>query len=138
MNDTMFVLEDMEERMPTFIKIAKALNMELHHVETVPHGEASFLVKDPKIAFLDHDLGGKIFVDSNKEQTGVHFAKWIAENDESYKDRIIIVHSMNPYGAIDINNALGGFANIVSFRDIYFNSKKMIELLTKLLRDSKM
>lgn len=128
----------MEERMPTFLSIAKALKMDVHHVETVPHGEASFLVKDPKIVFLDHDLGGKTFVDSNKEQTGVHLARWIKQNDENFRERIIIAHSMNPMGAKDMVNELDCFASRIPFRDIRFYEEELISVLTGKLKKIKM
>jgi CheY-like chemotaxis protein len=53
--------------------------------------------------FLDHDLGGKYYVEST-EDTGWGVAKWIAENLE-YKP-IIILHSLNPVGAVRMYNVL--------------------------------
>jgi hypothetical protein len=47
--------------------------------------------------FLDHDLGGKDFVDSNEEETGYQVAKFILEKGIKYE--VCIIHSMNYAGA---------------------------------------
>ena len=46
------------------------------------------------ICFLDHDLGGQVFVKSGKG-TGYEVAEWLRDNPEKQPDRIII-HSLNP------------------------------------------
>jgi hypothetical protein len=43
--------------------------------------------------FLDHDLGGEIFVDPNNKNTGSEVARWIVANKP--KITSIIVHSLN-------------------------------------------
>lgn len=135
MNDVMFVLEDMEQRMPTFERIALALNLKLFHVETVEEGQASFLKRDPLLVFFDHDLGGKTFVDSGKEKTGVHLARWVATHDERFKERLMIVHSMNPVGALDIVNELDKHPYYVNFGELYKKTGAVIKDLTKMLED---
>ena len=45
------------------------------------------------IVFLDHDLGGETFVDSDREDCGMEVACWIAENQPNIRN--IIVHSLN-------------------------------------------
>lgn len=54
--------------------------------------------------FLDHDLGGEIFVDSDNENTGAAVARWIASNKP--KTKKIIVHSYNSIGAKAIRDIL--------------------------------
>jgi len=54
--------------------------------------------------FLDHDLGGRVFVPSEDEETGYTVAKAIAES--SNKNTDVIVHSMNPVGAENICRVL--------------------------------
>ncbi len=49
--------------------------------------------------FLDHDLGGEIYVDSKTHNTGATVAKWMAENKTPKDIGFIIVHSYNPAGA---------------------------------------
>ena len=61
--------------------------------------------------FLDHDLDGQIFVDSNEENTGYRFAQFLAESKATGE---VIVHSMNPAGAQNIKGVLPQ-AQIVPF-----------------------
>jgi hypothetical protein len=50
------------------------------------------------ILWLDHDLEGKIWEDSQKENTGYQFVKWMV--DYGYqKNSLNYIHSMNPIGA---------------------------------------
>lgn len=114
MNDTIFVLEDMEARMPVFRNIAMDTGMALVHAETAEYAKEIFLEVNPKVVFLDHDLGGRIFVNSKDPETGYTFAKWMAKNDPDYKKRTIIIHSANPGGSKNIQAALNGHATILA------------------------
>ncbi len=51
--------------------------------------------------YLDHDLGGKEFVDSQNTNTGMEVVRWIITNKP--KISLIIIHSLNPVAA---NNML--------------------------------
>lgn len=53
--------------------------------------------------FLDHDLDRRVFVDSNEQNTGYQFAKFLAESNV---EGTIVVHSMNPAGAQNIKGVL--------------------------------
>lgn len=57
------------------------------------------------IVFLDHDLGGEIFVSSSHENTGYSVAKWLSELKDRQPERIII-HSLNPVGASNMKSIL--------------------------------
>ncbi len=57
------------------------------------------------LAYLDHDLGGKVMVDPDKEPTGYHVAKWLEQNPQ-YAPRIVFVHSLNPQGSKSMATAL--------------------------------
>jgi len=61
------------------------------------------------IAFLDHDLDGRVFVEES-EGTGTEVAEYIAKMPAETRPRIVIVivHSMNPYGAQRMMNILRG------------------------------
>jgi hypothetical protein len=48
---------------------------------------------DIECLYLDHDLGGKIYVDSNDKETGMEVVRWIIENHPSIKN--IVIHSHN-------------------------------------------
>lgn len=56
------------------------------------------------IVFLDHDLGGEVFVKSG-ENTGFEVAVWLSENTDRQPSRIII-HSLNPVGAVNMKSKL--------------------------------
>tara|TARA_R110000803_G_scaffold169444_2_gene232460 strand:+ start:2894 stop:3265 length:372 start_codon:yes stop_codon:yes gene_type:complete len=45
------------------------------------------------IVFLDHDLGGEEFVDSNREDCGMEVVRWIIKKDAHIRN--IIVHTHN-------------------------------------------
>lgn len=53
--------------------------------------------------FLDHDLGNRMYVDSNDPNTGYQLAKHIAEKELDFK---IFVHSLNPAGVDNIVSVL--------------------------------
>lgn len=53
--------------------------------------------------FLDHDLGGKVYVDSEEYNTGMTVAKWLAKNK---RDATVVIHSYNPVGARNMAVAL--------------------------------
>lgn len=56
------------------------------------------------IVFLDHDLGGQVFVPSGEHNTGYTVAKYMEENEVEVKQ--IFIHSMNPAGAANMKAAL--------------------------------
>jgi len=56
------------------------------------------------IVFLDHDLGGEVYVDSNKPDCGMEVVRWIC-NTKPDIDRVI-VHTMNPPAALRMEMAL--------------------------------
>jgi hypothetical protein len=43
--------------------------------------------------FLDHDLGGEIYVDSNREDCGMEVVRWIVANKPRIEE--IVVHTHN-------------------------------------------
>jgi hypothetical protein len=68
--------------------------------------------------FLDHDLGGRVYISSDDEDCGMRVAEFISKNCEYFKDSKIIIHSCNEVGARNMacllaNNNLD--CNIVPF-----------------------
>lgn len=57
-----------------------------------------------RVVCLDHDLGGEIMVDSDREDTGMEVVRWIVNNKPAID--LIIVHSLNYNGAICMESAL--------------------------------
>ena len=66
---------------------------------------AAFISILPKVSekygidnlFLDHDLGGEVFVDSNNKNTGMEVVRWLVAN--KIKVDNIYVHSLNGVAA---------------------------------------
>lgn len=54
--------------------------------------------------FLDHDLGGMVYVDSG-DGTGYEVAEWLAENPDRQPE-CIILHTLNPVGAENMQKKL--------------------------------
>ena len=109
--------------MRTFRKIAVDTGMGMQHCDNVETAKIVFNLVDPSVVFLDHDLGGEIYVDSDNDNTGYQFAKWLVENDKKIDQRTIVIHSMNPVGAENIQNILNS-ANIIPFT--YFFSDQHV------------
>jgi hypothetical protein len=57
------------------------------------------------LALLDHDLGGKTFVDSKEEDTGYRF---LEEKVGEMGDTVVVLHSLNPAGAMNMFNLARG------------------------------
>jgi hypothetical protein len=93
------ILEDNQDRIKKFKILFKNHDVYFCKTET----EARRVCIDNKytpfdILWLDHDLEGKIWEDSNKENTGYQFVKWMV--DFGYqKNSLNYIHSMNPIGA---------------------------------------
>lgn len=51
------------------------------------------------VVFLDHDLGGEVFVESHREDTGMEVVRWLSANK---KDICVVVHTCNPAGASEM------------------------------------
>ena len=81
---------------------------ELTHVCTAAAAIESMTSNIFDVVFLDHDLGGRIYVDSfGEEQTGYTVAKWLGQNPDR-KPRQIFIHSFNTVGARNMHNILPG------------------------------
>lgn len=97
-----FILEDNQERIEAFKKYLNS-----HELTIVSEAlEAiKLLEKDLNydFIFLDHDLGGQIFVNVAEENTGSTVARYLT--DKEIKGNIII-HSFNPIGAKNMLNYL--------------------------------
>lgn len=103
---TIVILEDDPNRISSFKKkIGDASNLMIF-TDVDP---CVRYVKNNKdiidMIFLDHDLGGEIYVDSNDHNTGYTMAKKIKEiYGDNYPQTI--VHSMNPSGVKNILEVL--------------------------------
>lgn len=92
------VLEDMSARIEYFKDRLKG--HDVYYFDTAEDAiQALSLIKDKPwdMIFLDHDLGGRVFVSSSDPNTGYAVAEYISNNDIDAKQ--IIIHSLNPAGA---------------------------------------
>jgi len=99
-----FILEDNELRRVRFREF-----FEGHDVTyTEDSNEAIKILRKEKFdyLFLDHDLGGMVYVDSGEPNTGYQVAKIIPETEN--KNARIVIHSWNPEGAKNMMEALNG------------------------------
>jgi len=58
------------------------------------------------IIFLDHDLGDRVFVSSDDENTGSEVVRYLVEHSNEYSNTRFIIHSFNPIGAESMFNSI--------------------------------
>lgn len=103
-----FIVEDNNERIETF----KEMFADIPEAElfiTTTASEAKKVLEENKdlawdMLFLDHDLGGRVYVESADQNTGYQVAKFIKDNDIKYYNAV--THSLNPMGAANIQGIL--------------------------------
>jgi DNA-binding response OmpR family regulator len=89
------ILEDDPERLEWF---SENLKVEDVDVTDMAEDAMNFLKNNVyDIIFLDHDLGGAVYVDSSVFNTGFTVAKMIHETDN--KNVPVVIHSWNSQGA---------------------------------------
>lgn len=125
-----FILEDSERRIKWFNKEIKKVypDAEVDTFKSVKSAIRYLEKENPDILFLDHDLDGRAFVNSNEPNTGFQLAKYIAESKKKY-DKIII-HSMNIFGSNKIHKVLKEAKSSETIYKIPFPSlvvKKILE-----------
>ena len=109
------LLEDDYNRVEMFQKRIKELNerntysvpSELVHAETVDKFIEEFQKSVFDLILLDHDLGGEIYVDIKRDDTGSGAARWI---QKTYGDihPVVITHTLNQAGADNILSIING------------------------------
>lgn len=98
-----YILEDNDQRIELFQnKLKDHLIYPYKDVSTQAIQALNDRVYD--LIFLDHDLGGKVYVDSLEENTGYQLAKHL--NESLNKDTKVIIHSYNTVGAQNIHDIL--------------------------------
>ena len=117
------LLEDDLNRIREFEKRVNELNerntfkthsnpVTLIHTETAIECIRLLKTEHFNLILLDHDLGGKVFVDTNREDTGSEVARWISNNLQSVKGVPIITHTQNPAGAKNIISLVPGCIHV--------------------------
>lgn len=101
-------LDDDDARHRTFDNsIAKlGINADIAHVSNADQAIKALKRNKYDLVFLDHDLGGEIYVDVNHRNTGSEVAR-VIYNNNLQPSAIIIIHSLNPVGAINMQKTIG-------------------------------
>lgn len=81
------------------------------------------------VIFLDHDLGGEAFVNTNNKNTGSEVVRWLTSYQGVLEQPYIIIHSMNHPAAASMQAAL----EAKGFEFIY--RIPFIQLVSKFLDD---
>lgn len=110
----MFILEDNENRIKTFKQ--NLIGNELFIASDVEIAKVMLKFNQVDFIFLDHDLGGDTMVNSNFPNTGYQLARWIKENNITYKR--LIVHSLNSVGALNIKSIIPE-ADLIPFYKLF-------------------
>ena len=97
-----FILEDDPHRITRFKQWYS------HHDLTITDqaADAIEILKSEKfdLIFLDHDLGGQVYVDSSEKNTGYTVACELSSTVNS--DTTVVIHSMNPTGSNNMKAVL--------------------------------
>ena len=93
-------LDDSKERIKKFKSAYPSATIVETSEETILQLQKSKF----KIVSLDHDLGGEIYVDSGREDTGMGVVRWIVENKPQIE--LVIVHSLNDDGGLNMMSHL--------------------------------
>lgn len=108
------ILEDNVLRTKVF-KLKYGGRYHLHIFDTALEAIESLEIFKYDLIFLDHDLGGKMFVETDDENgTGLDVAKALAKM-KKHKRVPVIIHSLNPVGASKMKVTLGKRAKRIPF-----------------------
>jgi CheY-like chemotaxis protein len=99
-----FILEDDRQRNLLFREVA--IGLDATFAESYTEAVRKF---DPPydVIFLDHDLGDRIHVHSDDQNTGAAFTRWMPPCPIDAAP-VVIVHSYNPDGAETMRKTLEG------------------------------
>ena len=90
------ILEDDGNRIRQFKQRMLEMGWVADYVDTAPAAIKLLREKKYDIIFLDHDLGGEVYVNTSRPDTGSEVARYIAVNPVSCP---VILHTLNVPGA---------------------------------------
>jgi ActR/RegA family two-component response regulator len=73
-------------------------------VSTASETIHQLMTDEYNVVFLDHDLGGEVYVDSDREDTGMEVVRWIADNRPNIEK--VFIHSCNKDAAAKMHSSL--------------------------------
>lgn len=98
----LLILEDDPSRVHEFYKMFEDHSLVV--VNTAADAISFLSTSKFNAIFLDHDLGGKTYVDSDNENTGYQVAKMLSVSINRHTP--VVIHSWNGVGAKRMLNAL--------------------------------
>ena len=115
------IVDDDPMRFPDLIRFAKqnVVDAEIIMVLDSVAAENILIANGPwDMIFLDHDLGGLVYINSNEPNTGYQIAKFIADHEIGFET--CVLHSMNPVGIKNMHDVLKdlGTVFVVPYSDI--------------------
>lgn len=120
------ILEDDPNRILTFRRSLIGQNLTIVETATEAIKELENPESDFSIIFLDHDLGGKIFVSEADENTGSEVVRWMISNMETIPT--VVIHSHNEPAALNMQSALKSrYSNTAIQRVPFIHLKKLME-----------
>ena len=99
-------LDDNNERIETAIKYFSSDDYDLMIAKTAHHAIKLLKIQGFELVYLDHDLGGEVFVNSNREDCGMEVVRWMCSNKMKINVGRVIVHSWNYPAATEMRNKL--------------------------------
>jgi len=105
-DNKLLFLDDEEYRHDQFReKYGRRGRFSLFHAHTAKEAIAYLERYKFAVIFLDHDLGGQVYVASS-DGTGYEVAKWLSERYSKHQGSKIIIHSWNQIGAKNMHSIL--------------------------------
>ncbi len=105
----LFLDDDLErcKRFEAFIKAAKEHKKEIEYtiVHTAKDTIENLTSQYFDIISLDHDLGGEVYVNSNREDCGMEVVRHILNTDA--KQGVVIIHTFNTVAGSNMLSDLG-------------------------------
>lgn len=100
------VLEDDLRRVQIFRQ--KLVGFDLTFVETAMDAIGAIQDEEFDVIFLDHDLGGQVYVSTADKNTGSEVVRWMLASQGAlfHYDPYIIIHSLNTPAAESMETAL--------------------------------
>lgn len=99
------ILEDDMNRIETFGKYLSVNEFDMTFVVTAAEAIAHLEEDEFDVVFLDHDLGGEVYVDTADKNTGSEVVRWLTR-PPLLRPPVMIVHSMNTPAAQSMELAL--------------------------------
>lgn len=94
-----FILEDNQQRIEWFQDFFDQISDDVKYVTTAEDGKQMVTSEKFDVIFLDHDLGGQVYVDSQNDNTGYQVALKMINGQQECP---VVVHSLNSIGANNI------------------------------------